>query len=116
MGNGGQEGGNEILNLCVEREYRKATVSGAEGDDVVLPGKPQIAQRYPRLHVQRQLLTLRAGGKINKQWPTEQAQHRGKSRRTETLSRTACLLKRQNHLNDRDAPELFCHPQDFRGS
>lgn len=59
--------------IWVLKEDIGKQLSGRGDDCIVLPGKPQIAQQYPRLHVQRQLVTLRAGGEI-KCWPTEQSQ------------------------------------------
>lgn len=66
VGSRGQERGNEILNLGVERGYRKQLSLAGPCYASNIPGKPQTAQRYPRLRAQCQLLTLRVGGKINK--------------------------------------------------
>lgn len=66
VGSRGQERGNEILNLGVERGYRKQLSLVRPCYASNIPGKPQTAQQYPRLHARCQLLTLRVGGKTNK--------------------------------------------------
>lgn len=66
VGKRGQERGNEILNLGVERGYRKQLSLAGLCYATNIPGKPQTVQQYQRLHTQCQLLTLRVGGKINK--------------------------------------------------
>lgn len=52
VGSRGQERGNEILNLGVERGYRKQLSLAGPCYASNIPGKPQTAQQYPRLHAQ----------------------------------------------------------------
>ena len=116
VGSRGQERGNEILNLGVERGYRKQLSLEGPCYASNIPGKPQTAQQYPRLHAQCQLLTLRVGGKINKHLAYRAVSTPREVLWDKALSRTTCLLKRRSHLNNKDAPVPPYHLQDRRGS